>query len=51
MPDIVEEYFQKRIAAEMTETARSFLQNGASVELVKKSIPTLSTDVIEELNQ
>ena len=55
MSDVVEEYFRKRIAAEMdeqmTKTARLFLQNGASVELVRKSIPTLSADAIEELSE
>ena len=55
MSDIVEEYFRKRIAVEMdeqmTKTARLFLQNGASVELVRKSIPTLSADAIEELSK
>ena len=55
MSDIVEEYFRKRIAVEMdeqmTKTARLFLQNGASVELVRKSIPTLSADAIEELSE
>lgn len=55
MSDIVEEYFQKRMAKEMaeqmTETAKSFLRNGASVELVKKSIPSLSLEFIEELHE
>ena len=55
MSDVVEEYFRKRIAVEMdeqmTKTARLFLQNGASVELVRKSIPTLSADAIEELSK
>lgn len=36
---------------QMTKTARLFLQNGASVELVRKSIPTLSADAIEELSK
>ena len=55
MSDIVEEYFRKRIAEEMAEhdkeTAKSFLQNGVSVELVRKSIPTLSLELIKELNE
>lgn len=51
MSDIVEEYFRKRMAEHDEETARSLLQNGVSVELVRKSIPTLSTDVIEELSE
>lgn len=33
------------------ETARSFLQNGASVGSVRKSISILSTDILKELNE
>ncbi len=51
MSDIVEEYFKKRMAEHDRETAKALLQNGASVELIQKSIPTLSTDVIEGLNE
>ena len=55
MSDVVEKYFQERIAAEMAEhdkeTAKTFLQNGASIELVRKSIPTLSLEFIEELSE
>ncbi|MCI9390743.1 MAG: Rpn family recombination-promoting nuclease/putative transposase [Lachnospiraceae bacterium] len=55
MSDVVEKYFQERIAAEMAEhdkeTAKTFLRNGASVGLVQRSIPTLSADDIEELNE
>lgn len=55
MSQTVEEYFRIRIAKEMAEhdkeTAKSLLQNGVSVELVKKSIPDLSADIIEELQE
>lgn len=59
MSQTVEEYFQKRMAQEIAvqmaeynkELAKSFLQNGASVELVKRSIPELSMDVIEKLQE
>ena len=55
MSDVVEKYFQERIAAEMAEhdkeTAKTFLRNGASVGLVQRSIPTLSADDIEEMNE
>ena len=49
--DIVEEYFRKRRAEHKKETAKTFLQNGASIELVRKSIPTLSLEFIEELSE
>ena len=51
MSDVVEKYFQKRMTEHDKETAKTFLQNGVSVELVRKSIPTLSEDDIEELNE
>ncbi len=51
MSDIVEEYFRKRMAEHDKETAKTFLQNGASIELVRKSIPTLSLEFIEELSE
>jgi len=59
MSQTFEEYVQKRIAAEMIEhdkmmaekMAKTLLQNGASAELVKKSIPALSPDDIEELSE
>lgn len=47
MTQIVEEYANKKVLERDKETARLFLQNGASVELVKKSIPTLSAEFIE----
>lgn len=51
MSDVVEEYFKKRMAEHDKETAKTFLQNGASVELVRKSIPTLSPDIIKRLSE
>ncbi len=62
MSQTFEEYVQKRIdehdkemaekmAKHDKEMAKSFLQNGVSVELIQKSIPTLSTDIIEELKE
>ena len=55
MTQVVEDYFQKRMSEQISEhdkeTARLFLQNGASVELVKKSIPTLSVEFIETLSR
>lgn len=51
MTQVVEEYANKKILERDKETAKSFLQNGASVELVKKSIPTLSMEFIERLSQ
>lgn len=51
MSQTFEEYVQERLDEKMAETAKTFLQNGASIELVRKSIPTLSADVIEELNE
>ncbi len=51
MSQTFEEYVQKTITEHDKETAISFLQNGASVELVRKSIPTLSPDDIEELSK
>ncbi len=51
MSQTLEEYVQKEMAEHDKETAKSFLQNGVSVELIQKSIPALSTDIIEELKQ
>jgi len=51
MTQIVEEYANKKVFERDKETAKSFLQNGASVELVKKSIPTLSAEFIEKLSR
>lgn len=55
MTQTFEEYMQKTITERMTEhdreMAKNFLQNGVSVELVRKSIPTLSPDDIEKLNE
>ena len=49
MKQVVEEYANKKVLERDKETAKSFLQNRASVELVKKSIPTLSVEFIEKL--
>ena len=46
-----DEYVQKTITEHDKELARNLLQNGASSELVRKSIPTLSPDDIEELSE
>lgn len=63
MSQMLDEYIQKtvtermeKLMAEQTEKynremAKSFLQNGASAELIRKSIPTLSPDDIEELSK
>ena len=51
MTQVVEEYANKKVLVRDKETAKSFLQNGASVELVKKSIPTLSVEFIEKLSR
>ena len=50
MTQVVEEYANKKVLERDKETAKSLLQNGASVELIKKSIPTLSIEFIEKLN-
>lgn len=51
MTQVVEEYANKKVLERDKETAKLFLQNGASVELVKKSIPTLSVEFIEKLSR
>lgn len=59
MSQMLDEYIQKTVAELMEEQtekynremAKSFLQNGASAELIRKSIPTLSPDDIEELSK
>lgn len=55
MSQMFDEYVQKTVAEQMAEhdkkLAKTFLQNGASAELVRKSIPTLSPDDIEELSE
>ncbi len=63
MSQMLDEYIQKtvtermeKLMAEQTEKynremAKSLLQNGASAELIRKSIPTLSPDDIEELSK
>lgn len=51
MSQTFEEYVQERLDKQMVETARTLLKNGASIELVRKSIPTLSLEFIEELNE
>ncbi len=54
MTQVVEDYFKKRMSEQISEhdkeTARLLLQNGASVELVKKSFPALSVEFIETLS-
>ncbi len=51
MSQMFEEYVQKTITEHDKELARNLLQNGVSVDLVRKSIPTLSLDDIEELSE
>lgn len=51
MTQVVEEYANKKVLERDKETAKSLIQNGASVELVKKSIPTLSLEFIEKLSR
>lgn len=47
----VEEQINKRMEEHDKEMAKTFLLNGASVELVRQSIPTLSLDDIEKLSE
>ncbi len=51
MTQVVEEYANKKVLERDKETAKSLLQNGASVELIKKSIPTLSIEFIEKISR
>lgn len=51
MTQVVEEYANKKVLERDKETAKSLLQNGASVELIKKSIPTLSVEFIEKISR
>jgi len=51
MTQVVEEYANKKVLERDKETAKSLLQNGASVELIKKSIPTLSVEFIEKIRR
>ena len=51
MAQIVEEYANKKVLERDKETAKSLLQNGASVELIRKSIPTLSVEFIEKISR
>ena len=51
MSQMFEEYVQKTITEHDKELARNLLQNGVSVDLVRKSIPFLSLDDIEELSE
>ncbi len=55
MTQVVEDYFKKRISEQMSEhdkeTVKVLLQNGASVDLIKKSFPTLSVEYIEKIDQ
>lgn len=51
MTQAVEEYAEKRVLEREKEMARSLLQNGGSIELVKKIIPALSPEYIEKLQQ
>lgn len=55
MTQSVEEYIKKRMLEQISEhdkeTARFFYKNGASVELVKNPIPTLSVELIEQLSR
>lgn len=51
MTQLVEEYAKKKVLERDKETAKSFLQNGASVDLVMKSIPTLSREFVEKISK
>jgi len=51
MTQIIEKYANKKVLERDKETARLLIQNGASVELIKKSIPTLSAEFIEKLSR
>lgn len=53
MTQVIEDYFEKWIAEQISEhekeTAKLFIQNGGTIEVLKKSIPTLSAEYIKEL--
>lgn len=53
MTQVIEDYFEKWIAEQISEhekeTAKLFIQNGGTVEVLKKFIPTLSAEYIKEL--
>lgn len=51
MSSVIEEYTNKRLEEALKETAINFLKNGASVELVAKSLPSLSLELIQQLKQ
>ena len=43
--------WERKSAEEAEETVKVLLQNGASVDLIKKSFPTLSVEYIEKIDQ
>lgn len=45
------DYTEKKILEREEEVAKSLLLNGASIDLIRKVIPTLSLEFIEELSQ
>lgn len=51
MTQVIEDYFEKWIAKQISEhekeIAKLFLQNGGTIEVLKKSIPTLSAEYIK----
>lgn len=51
MTQVVEEYASKKVLERDKETAKSLLQNGVPVDLIIKSIPTISIEFIEKLDR
>jgi len=55
MTQVVEDYLKKKISEQMSEhdkeMVKVLLQNSASVDLIKKSFPTLSAEYIEKLER
>jgi hypothetical protein len=55
MTQAVEEYFKEKMSEQISihdkKVAKILLQNGASLDLVKKSFPSLSVEYIEKLGQ
>lgn len=51
MCQLVEEYTEEKVKEEAIKTAMNLLKNGISVELIAKSIPSLSANLIRELQK
>lgn len=51
MTQIIEDYINKKVLEREEEMAKSLLLNGVSIDLIRKTIPTLSLEFIEKLSQ